>query len=482
VSTRPRLAGALLVVVALATPAAAQPTDDDADDDLEIPAAPSDAPSDPPVTPPAADAPPPAAPAEVPPPPAVSTEPPSAAAPELVATTPAPEPLEALLDRAGLELGGYVQGQYEGSLLSEDQLMQGGALRNQDQFTVRRARLTVARQWEHAGLRIELEAGTGRSGVGVRRAEAALRWPGPAADRPWAELTAGLLDIPFGRALEESVRDRLFVERPLSSLALFPGEADVGVQASGAFRFARWYVAVQSGEVVAEMAAGRRQDPNAAKDVTVRVTAGHETARFAVIGGVSVLRGTGFHPGRDATKDAIEWRDANENGAIDTGELVPVPGTAAVPSENFDRWAVGADLALGLRTGLGWTRLEVEVTVASNLDRGLFVADPVAAGGDLRHLGLTAAVIQDLGRRPFVGFRFDRYDPDLDFLDDRRGMLIPTDASITTLSPLVGVRLPWRARVTAQYDAIFDTLTRDDRGVPTDLRNDRWTARLQVEL
>jgi len=53
--------------------------------------------------------------------------------------------------------------------------------------------------------------------------------------------------------------------------------------------------------------------------------------------------------------------------------------------------------------------------------------------------------------------------------------------TITTLSPLVGVTIPGRARLVFQYDAVIDALSRDALGVPADLRNDRFTLRLQVE-
>ena len=49
------------------------------------------------------------------------------------------------------------------------------------------------------------------------------------------------------------------------------------------------------------------------------------------------------------------------------------------------------------------------------------------------------------------------------------------------MSPLVGVRFKDRARLSLQYDHITDNLARDATGVPTDLRNDQVTLRLQVD-
>jgi hypothetical protein len=53
---------------------------------------------------------------------------------------------------------------------------------------------------------------------------------------------------------------------------------------------------------------------------------------------------------------------------------------------------------------------------------------------------------------------------------------------VTTYSPLVGIQLPKRARLCFQYDIIKDHLARDVSGVPTDLKNNAWTLRLQVNL
>ena len=52
----------------------------------------------------------------------------------------------------------------------------------------------------------------------------------------------------------------------------------------------------------------------------------------------------------------------------------------------------------------------------------------------------------------------------------------------TVASPVVGLALPGYARLTFQYDVVRDLLAKDARGVPVDLKNDRWTLRLQVGL
>jgi hypothetical protein len=78
-----------------------------------------------------------------------------------------------------------------------------------------------------------------------------------------------------------------------------------------------------------------------------------------------------------------------------------------------------------------------------------------------------------------VGFRYDYYDPNSDFLDKRAGMLIPTSQRVRTLSPLVGVNFLDHVRLTFQWDITSDYLARDMQGVPTDLPNNAWTLRAQ---
>lgn len=385
----------------------------------------------------------------------------------------------------GLVFSGYIQAQYEASQLSQDQLQQGGVALNQDRFLVRRARLRVDRAWTWASTTIEIDGNTNRGpAFGLRRAEASLLWRHPDRESPpYARLTAGLSEIPFGFEMTESARARFFMERSTGSLALFPGEPDVGLRLSGGLGFFRYAVAAVNGEPIDDRPGRIAGDPNASKDVVARFgvdTRPRDELRIA--GGVSFLTGRGFHAGRDATKNGVVWRDLNENGSIDNGEVTAVPGTAATPSESFSRWAFGADLQISVTTPIGKSRLYGEVFAAQNADRGLVVADPVATGSDVRELGFYAGFLQEIGRYAIVGFRTDHYDPNADLLDKRRGRLIPADAAIRTYSPLVGALLPDRVRVLLQYDAVVDSLARDAQGVPTDLSNDRITVRVQGEL
>jgi hypothetical protein len=294
----------------------------------------------------------------------------------------------------------------------------------------------------------------------------------------------GIFDLPFGFEMTYTSRARWFMERTTASRAFFPGEPDAGLRLSGGVGFTRYSLSITNGEPVDEKSGLGLQDPNRNKDITGRFGAESKLGeRFVIAGGVSFNQGRGFHAGTDATKSSIGWQDINENGVVDTNETVGKTGAAATSSSNFARWAMGADLEVLLKTRLGWTMVHGELYAASNLDRGLFVADPVLNGGAaIREFGWYAAFTQEITRYAVVGFRFDYYDPNADLLDTRKGKLLPISAAMKTYSPMFGLVLPDHARLLFQWDIVRDRLARDTRGVPTDFRNNQWTLRLQGML
>jgi hypothetical protein len=363
-------------------------------------------------------------------------------------------------------------------------VQQGGALLNRDRFVLRRARLRVDRGWKYAAFALELDANTVRgSTFAARRAYGVVRLPGPTPDDPpYVALTGGLHDIQFGFEVPQGSGERIFMERSLASTAFFPGEPDVGATLSGGYGPLRYAFSVLNGQPLDDRTAGLSViDPNAAKDLLARVGGEVGGEAFELAGGVSMLTGRGFHAGSQATKNEISWVDLDEDAFIDDIELTAVPGQAAERSESFDRWAVGADLRGGVRTPIGWSRLYLEATLAENLDRAVFIANP-ADGPEARELGYAIAFVQEVTPYGLVGFRTDFYDGNSDFTDSRRGQIVPAEQSVRTWSPLVGLVLPETARLVLQYDVIDDSLARDARGVPTDLKNDQWTLRLQVML
>lgn len=391
----------------------------------------------------------------------------------------------------GVRLSGYVQLQYVHNQLSRDELGQDGAPLNQDRFMVRRGRLRVHGDWRWAAFDFELDGSTTRGPfVGVRQANASFVWRHRDLDRPpLLMITAGLTEMPFGYELRLGQREMPFMERSAGSLALFPGPIDVGIRARGGVGPFRYDLAIMNGTPYDDRAGGvRALDPTRKPDGMGRLGFEVRPGRVAFAGGVSGLLGTGFHAGQVAGKSRLEWVDYNENGVLDSGETVAIPGTAATPSLTFGRWAAGVDLQLVIHSKAGASTLLVEGTLASNLDRDFLVADPVAYGADLRELSAYAAFVQELFGWALVGARYDYYDPNTDLLDRRRGAFVPASAALHTLSPLLGALLPadklpgFRARLTLQYDAIWDRLGRDAAGVPTNLRNDQLTLRVQGEF
>jgi hypothetical protein len=223
------------------------------------------------------------------------------------------------------------------------------------------------------------------------------------------------------------------------------------------------------------------QDPNSNKDVTVRLGADVKPLDwFAVAGGVSYNAGKGFHAGTDATKSTLSATDSNGDGVPESFSVNA--GKAATPSENFSRWAIGADLQLRLKTLLGHTMLYGEVVAAQNLDRGLVIADPTVGDVNVREFGGYIGFTQELTQYFICGIRGDYYDPNADFLDSRAGKQVPTSLRIKGLSPMAGFVLPEQGRLLVQWDMQDNRFARDERGVPTRLRNNTVTVRLQVNL
>ena len=405
-----------------------------------------------------------------------------APAPAQKAAAKLPVPAGTPLDES-LRVRGFVQGQYESHQDSEDQLLPGGAALNQNRFVLRRARIRVERDWTYGGVMIELDANSVRGpAFGVQRAEASVLYRNP-DQTPLASFTVGLFDNPFGREVLESARERPFMERSFASRAFFPAEPDLGARLSGQVAWFRYSVAVVNGQPLGDRTGFVLQDPNAHKDVLGRVgVAVSLPPKVRVSGGVSVLNGKGFHPGSDATKNVIVWKDIDENGQFGAGEFQGVPGAAGVASQNFERWLLGADLAVEVETALGKSRIAAEVSAGSNMDRNLFVADPVTLSVDQREVGYYVALVQEFRGGPIAGFRFDSYNPNSDFLDSRAGKLVPTSQTVRTFSPLIGFQVPHRARLVLEYDIVRDALARNTAGVPTDRKNNVWTLRLQGEL
>ena len=387
----------------------------------------------------------------------------------------------------GLRISGYFQAQYESHQDSDEQLNQSGALLNQDRFVLRRGRVRCARDWDYAALLVEVDGNTVKGPTfRWQKAEVSLVY-GRSQEKdtlPLVQFTMGQFDLPFGYELVESPKSRPFMERSLGGRALWPSEPDVGARLSGQVKFLRYAVSLTNGEPLDEKSGFGLQDPNKNKDVTVRLGAITKPwPKFTASGDITYNAGKGFHPGTSATKSTIGWQDLDGNGQATGNEVVGNPATSATPSMNFDRWALGADAQFAYESPIGKSMLYGEIVVAQNLDRGLFISDPIATSGqNIRQLSYYVAFIQELTPYGLVGFRTDFYDPNSDFMDQHAGKLIPTSQAIRDFSPIVGLVLPDRAKLLFEYDIQSNLLGRDSRGMPTHYANNVTTLRLQVNL
>lgn len=229
------------------------------------------------------------------------------------------------------------------------------------------------------------------------------------------------------------------------------------------------------------------RDPNRAKDVVGRLhLRGPLFSWLEGAMGFSFLRGRGFSAGTPPTKDDFEWTDLNEDGRVTVAELIPIPGSAGRPSENFERWAIGTDVQLRSEIPkLGPLLVYGEFAVLQNVDRGIAVADPVLLGRDQRGVGWYAGFVQSLTRHAGVGLRYDEYRPNLDALEPYDGTVVITRQRFRTLSSGVSGYLRHddhiRARLLFEYEWQLDNdLGRDANGRPAKLDNDTFRIRAEV--
>jgi hypothetical protein len=357
-----------------------------------------------------------------------------------------------------------------------DELRQSGEPLNQDRFYLRRARPRLSAAYGAVGAVLELDLNT-VAGSQVRPSATELTYQ----LTPWLRGGVGIAKIPFGYEVEQSDRDRLFLERSTAARALFPGEYDTGVKLAGAWRYLRYAVAVQNGEPVGARGFALR-DPNQAKDVSARVGVDTQAGDLTIAAGASFLTGRGFHAGTPVTKDVLVWRDLNEDGVVNTGELQVIAGQAATASASFDRAALGADVELSLDLhDRGRLELYGEVVAATNLDRANVVADPVASGRDARELGWNIAVVHAPTAWSAIGVRYEHYDPDADAAELRTGAVVPLDQGLSTFS-VTGALRHQHGRLILQYDHNRNHLGRTVVGAPTNLGDDALTLRAEVVL
>jgi hypothetical protein len=383
-----------------------------------------------------------------------------------------------------VRLSGYIQA--DGVLhdaSSQDEVdPSNGAPLNQTRYLLRRARLHLDIDHARMSGSLELDANTVNGpAAGVIDAEVTVnaRTPDPSG-RAWGNATIGLLRTPWGYEVNQRDQDRFFLERSSVSRALFPGVFDLGVRLRGGWRFIDVQIAMVNGDPLGDRAFAV-QDPNHAKDIVGRLGVSGARGRVAFAAGLSGLTGTGFHRGTPETKDVLVWRDQNEDGIVELSEIQVIPGSAATPSQDFHRFALGADARLRIALPrLGALEIIGEAIWATNLDRGLAPADPVATGRDLRERGWVAGFVQELGKWFAVGGRYDRYDPDADASEQRALVVVPVDAHYATWTATAAWRWTELDRIVVEYQHLTNPLGRTAAGVPTTLGGETVLVRGQL--
>ena len=353
---------------------------------------------------------------------------------------------------------------------------------NQNRFTLRRGHLRLDAGQRALSAALEVDANT-IHGAELRPidAEVSFRWPERDEPRcPRLTVSAGLMKIPFGREVPEADFVRPFLERSTALRALFPGSYDLGARIQAAYRFAVLTVAVMNGHPIGDrvfpaLAPARHKELLGRLGVTSLLL-----PKVGLKVGVSADVGTGFHEGTPTTKDALVWRDDNGDGVVQATEVQVIAGSAATPSQTFQRFAVGADGELSVRWAPhGELVVSAEIVTGQNLDRGLEPADPVARGRDLREIGWYVGATQELCSWAALGVRYDEYDPDGDAREQQAAQIVPRDRSYRTLALLALLRYE-EGRLSFEYDRNGNALGRQANGAPTTLANDAFTVRAQV--
>ena len=354
---------------------------------------------------------------------------------------------------------------------------------NLDRFSLRRGHVRLDAEQGLVLGSLEVDANT-TTGPQVRPidAEVSVRWPQePNGGLPAVMATIGLMRIPFGYEVQELDYVRPFLERATMLQALFPGEFDLGMRFRVKYRFLDWALAVMNGNPIGDKVFPDL-DPVQTKDMVGRLGVDFEIApgvRFQA--GVSGDTGTGFHPGTPATKNQLVWQDQNGDGVVEPNEITAIGGTPATPSQTFHRFALGGDARIIVRVApLGELTFRGEAIDAQNLDRGLEVADPIGAGHDLREMGYSGGVTQELTRWTMVGARYDLYNPNADASQQRALNLVPVNRSYSTLALMGMLRYGAGARLLLEYDINRNPLGIGSNGAPTTLADNALTLRGQV--
>jgi hypothetical protein len=357
----------------------------------------------------------------------------------------------------------------------------GGATLNQTTMTIRRGFFRVVGNKEDFHALLELDASS-VSGPSARLLEAIVGWA-PAGEL--IDIQAGLMLIPFGVAVPTNARYRDFMEQPTFLRAFFPGDNDAGTEAKGAYGLLRWSAAAMNGAPVKDTQ-WKGADPSSSYDVIARVGIDLALPNLPglphITAGASALTGSSLHPGTPPTKDQLVWNDENMDGIVQPTELQTIPGSAGEPSQPFKHRALGLDArAAWCLQGAGAGAAFFEGAIATNLDRAVYYADPIASSRDLRELGWMVGLVQHVGPHALAGVRYDTYDADRDAIDRLGVQLVGTHRVFSTWAFLAAAQRG-TARLSFEYDRARNPFGRDDAGRPATRADDRVTLRAQAEF
>jgi hypothetical protein len=279
-----------------------------------------------------------------------------------------------------------------------------GTTTNQTYFRVRRARLRTEFLPTHfARFVFEIDpVPFGWSGINTiaRQIEAigVARLPGRTF-----EFGAGIFRVPFGAEILESDADRPFIEHSWGEQNMFPGEFDTGARI-GIENFRppfgkhwRGQIAIVNGQMIGEKTFGALPDLNRGKDFVAH--ANYDLGPF----------------------------DIGVSGYLGQGQIVDA---SALRFKLFTRSAANVDAALHhtFFEHLGATRAYGELTLGTNMDRGLYYpfaapVIPLKVTDDVLDLDERALVVrleQDITEWVTLGARYDFYTPDTSQSNDGR--------------------------------------------------------------
>ena len=143
------------------------------------------------------------------------------------------------------------------------------------------------------------------------------------------------------------------------------------------------------------------KDPSSSYDFVGRIGAEWGTRAIGAPvrqAGVSALSGHDLHPGTPPTKDHLSWSDDNHDGMVEQNELTGDPRRrrASPRRVSITRRSASTRRFAWCLQWAGAGKAFAEGIIATNLDRGLYYADPIATNRPLRELGFQIGAVQQL--------------------------------------------------------------------------------------